>query len=141
MKIYFASSIRGGRDDKELYLKLIQHLSKYGQVLTEHIGDQKLSDLGEVHHPDNWIYNRDISWIQECDVLIAEVSTPSLGVGYEICKAEDMNKKILCLYKNQLNKRLSAMISGNLNIKVAGYETLKDAIILIDNFFKSSHKL
>jgi len=35
MKIYFAGSIRGGRDDKELYLQLIKHLAKHGQVLTE----------------------------------------------------------------------------------------------------------
>jgi len=141
MKIYFAGSIRGGREDKKLYLQLIQHLAKYGQVLTEHVGDQKLSDFGEDSQSDDWIYNRDISWVQECDILIAEVSTPSLGVGYEIGKTEDMNKKILCLYKDQPDKRLSAMISGNPNVKIARYETLKDALTLIDNFFKSSHKL
>ena len=137
MKIYFAGSIRGGRDDKELYLQLIQHLTKYGQVLTEHIGDQSLSDFGENDPSDELIYNRDMSWIQKCDVVVAEVSTPSLGVGYEIGKAENMNKRMLCLYKNQQNKRLSAMISGNPNVKITRYETLKDAVKHIDNFFKS----
>ena len=138
MKIYFAGSIRGGRDDKELYLQLIQHLAKYGQVLTEHVGDQDLSDFGEKGLSDDWIYNRDMSWVQESDVLVAEVSTPSLGVGYEISKAEDMKKKILCLYKkNQQNKELSAMISGNSNINIAKYETLEDAVKHIDAFFES----
>jgi 2'-deoxynucleoside 5'-phosphate N-hydrolase len=47
MKIYFAGSIRGGRDDKELYLDIIKWLGKYGTVLTEHIGDATLSALGE----------------------------------------------------------------------------------------------
>jgi len=136
MKIYFAGSIRGGRDDKKLYLRLIRHLAKYGQVLTEHIGDQNLSDFGEDDLSDDWIYNRDISWIQESDVLVAEVSTPSLGVGYEIGKAEDMGKKILCLCRDRQNKKLSAMISGNPNMKVARYETLKEAINHIDGFFK-----
>jgi hypothetical protein len=47
MKIYFAGSIRGGREDKNLYLQLIHHLSQYGQVLTEHIGDVDLTEFGE----------------------------------------------------------------------------------------------
>lgn len=137
MKIYFAGSIRGGRDDKELYLQLIQHLAQYGQVLTEHVGDGNLTEFGEDGPSDEWIYNRDINWVRQSDVLVAEVSTPSLGVGYEIGKAEDMNKKMLCLYRNQQNKRLSAMINGNPNVKIARYETLEDAVNHIDSFFKS----
>jgi len=137
MKIYFAASIRGGRDDKGLYSQLIQHLAKYGQVLTEHIGNENLTEFGEDGSSDEWIYNRDMDWIRQSDVIIAEVSTPSLGVGYEIGKAEGMNKKILCLYRDQQNKRLSAMISGNSNVKIARYETLEDAFSHIDNFFES----
>ncbi len=137
MKIYFAGSIRGGRNDKELYLQLIQHLANYGNVLTEHVGDGNLTEFGEEGPSDDWIYNRDMCWVRESDVVIAEVSTPSLGVGYEIGRAEDTNKRILCLYRDQQNKRLSAMISGNPNVKIARYETLEDAVNHIDNFFKS----
>lgn len=137
MKIYFAGSIRGGRVDKEFYLHLIKHLAQYGQVLTEHVGDGNLTEFGEDGPSDVWIYNRDLDWISQSDIIIAEVSTPSLGVGYEIGKAENMNKKMLCLYRNQQNKRLSAMISGNSNVKIARYEKLEDAINHIDSFFKS----
>ncbi len=136
MKIYFAGSIRGGRDNKELYFQLIQHLAQYGQILTEHIGNRNLTEFGEDGPSDEWIYNRDMSWVQESDVVIAEISIPSLGVGYEVGKAEDMNKKILCLYKNQQDKSLSAMINGNPNMKIARYETLEDAVSHIDNFFQ-----
>lgn len=131
MKIYFAGSIRGGRDDKDLYHQLIQHLSRYGEVLTEHVGDDN-PDSGENsdESSDEIIYHRDMIWLRDSDVMIAEVSTPSLGVGYEIGKAETLNKRILCLYRNQL----SAMISGNPNVKLARYETLKDATEIIDNF-------
>lgn len=137
MKIYFAGSIRGGRDDKDLYLQLIQHLTRYGEVLTEHVGDEKLTDLGEDGPYDQWIYDRDMSWLHEADVMIAEVSTPSLGVGYEIGQAEALNKKILCLYRKRLGKRLSAMIDGNPNMKTVIYEDLKDAIAKIDDFFRT----
>ncbi|MBC8196923.1 MAG: nucleoside 2-deoxyribosyltransferase [Candidatus Marinimicrobia bacterium] len=135
MKIYFAGSIRGGRNDKELYLKLIQHLSTYGQVLTEHVGDINLTEFGEDGPSDKWIFDRDISWIEEADILIAEVSTPSLGVGYELAKAELLGKKILCLYRNQKNKRLSAMINGNQYMIVKNYFSIIEAKKQIDEFF------
>ncbi|MEZ4526596.1 MAG: hypothetical protein R2941_11810 [Desulfobacterales bacterium] len=44
MKIYFAGSIRGGRDDVEIYRKLIAFLKSFGQVLTEHVGDTGLTE-------------------------------------------------------------------------------------------------
>jgi len=69
--------------------------------------------------------------------VIAEVSTPSIGVGYEIGIAEGLNKNTLCLFRNQQDKKLSAMISGNRKIKIATYENVEDAISKIDNFFKS----
>ena len=47
MKIYFAGSIRGGRDDQELYSAMIEELQTYGEVLTEHIGSSDLGNQGE----------------------------------------------------------------------------------------------
>ncbi|NOZ46350.1 MAG: nucleoside 2-deoxyribosyltransferase [Chlorobi bacterium] len=136
MKIYFAGSIRGGRNDKELYFKIIDYLRKYGQVLTEHIGDLDLTETGEDGPNDEWIYKRDMTWLMEANVLIAEVSTPSLGVGYEIAYAEKFNKKILCLYHEQTDKRLSAMISGNYSLKVKKYKSIEDAKKYIDDFLR-----
>jgi 2'-deoxynucleoside 5'-phosphate N-hydrolase len=135
MKIYFAGSICGGRGDKELYFQLIEYLHTYGQVLTEHVGSKELTEKGEDTLPEEKIYSRDVSWIKEADVLVAEVSTPSLGVGYEIGRAEEMNKKILCLYRDQEDKKLSAMISGNPKIEVARYKEKEDALQQIDAFF------
>ncbi len=48
MKIYFAGSIRGGRDDSEIYFKIIEMLQATGaDVLTEHIGSSELTSHGE----------------------------------------------------------------------------------------------
>jgi len=80
-KVYFAGSIRGGRDDQELYQSLITEIGKYAMVLTEHIGKKNL-EMGETNLTDAYIYERDMEWIREADLIIAEVSTPSLGVGY-----------------------------------------------------------
>lgn len=137
MKIYFAGSISGGRSDKELYLLLIQHLTKHGRVLTEHIGDPNLGNSGEDGQTDDWIYQRDLEWLEESDVIVAEVSIPSLGVGYEIGKAESIKKPILCLFRNREGQRLSAMIAGNPNFCTERYQTLEEAKTLIDQFFST----
>ena len=136
MKIYFAGSIRGGRDDVDLYLNIIEYLKKYGEVLTEHIGDKNLRIFGESNLKNEYIHNRDIEWVLESDVLVAEVSTASLGVGYEIGRAIENKKRVLCLYRPQEGKRLSAMIAGSQDIKNAEYNNLDEAKKIIDKFFE-----
>jgi hypothetical protein len=64
MKIYFAGSIRGGRQDQELYLKIISLLQKHGEVLTEHIGDAAVFKL-EANVTDKRIFERDVEWLKE----------------------------------------------------------------------------
>jgi len=136
MKIYFAGSISGGRNDKDLYNKIIELLKNYGSVLTEHVGDLKLGEKGEVGFTDQYIYERDISWIKEADALVAEVSTPSLGVGYEIAYAEILNKKMLCLYREGSEKRVSAMISGNKNMIIKTYRNIDELSEIFENYLK-----
>jgi 2'-deoxynucleoside 5'-phosphate N-hydrolase len=135
MKIYFAGAIRGGRADAELYLQIIKHLGTYGEVLTEHVGDGELPVLGEDGKTDEYIHQRDMVWLLRSDVVVAEVSTPSLGVGYEIGRSVEHGKKVLCLYRAQEGKKLSAMISGCHHVTNAEYLKLADAKSTIDDFF------
>lgn len=134
MKIYFAGSIRGGRDDREIYMEIIKHLQNHGQVLTEHIGSASLTSMGEGGITDEYIYQRDMEWVNEADIVVAEVTQVSLGVGYEIGWA-DGKKPIVCLYREQEGKRLSAMISGNKNLNVFNYTDLESAKAVIDGYF------
>jgi hypothetical protein len=142
-KIYFAASIRGGRDDVDLYIELIKYLGEYGDVLTEYIGDKKLTLLGENVLTDKKIHNRDMNWLSQSKYIVAEVTTASLGVGYEIGRIVERNlwipekdrKRILCLYRHQINKRLSAMIAGSKGLTSVEYETLDEAKKAIDTFF------
>jgi len=126
MKIYFAGSIRGGRDDAKLYLNIISELKQYGQVLTEHVGDEDLRISGEAGMSDKFIHDRDMDWINESDAVIAEVTTPSLGVGYEIAMAIQLKKPVFCFYKKNRGKSLSAMISGSAKTQVYNYDSFKD---------------
>jgi len=135
MKIYFAGSIRGGRGDAALYLQIIDYLKTFGEVLTEHIGDQNLTDLGDDGPTDKYIHDRDLAWLQSADILIAEVTTVSIGVGYEIGRAVESGKKVLCLFRPESGKNLSAMIAGCDELKLANYIDLNDAKLAIDEFF------
>ena len=62
MKIYFAGSIRAGRDDQEIYHQLIQGLQAHGPVLTEHVGDPALTQWGDDGPSDQMIYQRPLLW-------------------------------------------------------------------------------
>jgi len=135
MKIYFAGSIRGGRDDKELYEEIIALLGNHGDVLTEHVGDKTLSALGEQTKTTKYIHDRDVEWIKECDVVVAEVTQPSLGVGYEIAYAGLLNKTVHCFYREEEGKRLSAMIDGSSLCTIHKYKDKQEMFTAINGIF------
>jgi len=111
MKIYFAGAIRGGRRDADLYRRLIDFLECFGTVLTGHVGREELL-AREREMSEREIYERDYAWLKAADLVVAEVTTPSLGVGYEIAQAVALGKKVYCLFRPHEGVRLSAMISG-----------------------------
>ncbi len=134
MKIYFAGSIRGGREDASHYRQLIALLAEYGEVLTEHVGNAQMADDGDRGLSDAAIYARDTAWLAEADVLVAEVTTPSHGVGYEIARAEASGKPVLCLQRRSANRRLSAMLAGNPNLRIAAYENVEELRPALERF-------
>ena len=136
MKIYFAASIRGGRDDIEIYSKLIKLLQNYGTVLTEHVADANLSNKGESQLNDQDIHDRDMRWLLESDIIVAEVTNPSLGVGYELGRAIENNKKVICLYNKKMNKNISAMILGSSEITSYSYDDIDSLKNVVDKLFK-----
>ena len=120
-KIYFAGSIRGGRIDAELYGRLIKYMQKDNIVLTEHIGSPHLN-LMEQGKRDIDIYNEDTAWLRESDIVIAECTCPSLGVGYEMAYAEKLGKPCHIFY-DKSKTQLSAMLTGNPYFHIHPYET------------------
>lgn len=121
MKIYFAGSIRGGREDQARYETIVKLLGEYGEVLTEHVAEAALSDKGEDGPNDRFIHDRDMAWLGAADAIVAEVTTPSLGVGYEIGRAVDAGKPVLCLFREDSGRVLSAMIAGCPQVQVLRY--------------------
>lgn len=119
-KIYFAGSIRGGRVDAGLYRRIIAYLQRTDTVLTEHVGDLSLSVLERGRGGDAAIYAQDTAWLRESDLLIAECTCPSLGVGYELAYAERCG--IPChIFYDRGKTQLSAMLTGDPYFQIHPY--------------------
>lgn len=140
MKIYFACSISGGRKDEKAYQYLVKVLEDMGiEVPTAHISETGIEIIDGKENPLD-IYQRDVNWIEECDLLVAEVSTPSHGVGYEIGYALTLRKPVLCLYDQ--GALVSKMITGNPHplLSVRAYRDLADAEVILRRYLASSRE-
>ncbi len=136
MKIYFCGSIRGGRDLAHTYELIIGMLRKFGTVLTEHVGSDEVIQKKDKVLSEKEIHDRDLGWIVESDLLVAEVTVPSLGVGYEIGRAIEMGKPVLCLYDAGSGKALSAMIAGSDKVEIELYKKVEEIERILEEYFK-----
>lgn len=137
MNIYFSCSLTGGRNDEAIYAKIVRHLLSRGvEVPTAHLAHSAVMEQERVVVPED-VYRRDMAWIESCDAVIAEVSTPSHGVGYEIASALTRGKPILCTYRE--GTLVSKMILGNNSpgLEVRGYHTQQEALTIVDEFLDS----
>ncbi len=128
MNIYFACSITGGREYERIYQDLTAALLADGHIIpTAHLADSNVIAVEAIVAPHD-VYERDVTWIREANALIAEVSVPSHGVGYEIGFALNEGKSVLCLLQD--GRKVSKMISGNphSNLQVKIYKDANDAI-------------
>lgn len=131
-KIYFAGSIRGGRVDADLYRRIIEHIQLTDVVLTEHIGSKSLNLKEQGIADDAHIYRQDTTWLLQSDMVIAECTCPSLGVGYELAYAEWHG--IAChIFYDSSKTQLSAMLRGNSYFNIHHYSSEVELMHLIDN--------
>lgn len=141
MNIYFACSITGGREFEPVYQVIVRALLEAGhQVPTAHLADPGVMALEQVVGARE-VFERDTAWIRACDGLIAEVSVPSHGVGYEIGFALGLGKPVLCLYRQ--GRAVSRMITGNPDprMRVAVYQEPQEAARLACAFAEKVKQL
>lgn len=131
MKIYFAGAIRAGRENAERFKQIIECLKQYGEVLTEHIASVSI-DGEPISMID--VHDRDLKYILASECIVAEVSTPSTGVGYEIGRGLENGKKVLCLYYTKADKKVSGMVEGCRDICLSHYNSINEANKAIDVF-------
>ena len=134
MNIYFSCSITGGRRDQAIYQHIVTHLTAQGHdVPTAHLSRADILDEERVIDPQD-VYNRDVNWVKDCSALVAEVSTPSHGVGYEIALALFLDKPVFCCYREDV--KVSKMLTGNTHpyMKVFSYTNEDSLLSALDQF-------
>ena len=134
-KIYFAGSIRGGRVDAGLYQRIIAFIKQTDTVLTEHVGSLKLNLLEQGKDKDSLIYEQDTAWLRESDLVIAECTCPSLGVGYELAYAERFGKPVHIFY-DKTKTQLSAMLTGDTYFTIHPYEEPEEIFPMLEELLK-----
>src|SRR5579872_3360766 len=114
MKIYFGFTVAGDRSAIETARRVVGLLEDRGhEVLTRHlVADNAWEADRSISAQD--VFRRDMAWLEQCDLFIAEVSGSSFGLGFEagyVLGATD--KKVILLYRRELEKRVSLLITGN----------------------------
>lgn len=134
-KIYLAAPMLGDRRALETVREIINGLRRKGHViLTEHVAEEVL-DIERGLSPRE-IFERDVRLLDEAELLVAEVSYPSLGVGFEIAYFLLKGKPALAFAKENRENKVSAMIRGITweNFRFYTYQTWEDVVDLVELF-------
>ena len=124
--IYFSGSISGGREDRAIYRRIVNALEDAGhRVFAGAVTSESIDAAGEPLEALQ-IFERDLGWIEEVaeagGILVAEVSRPSVGVGYEIAAARyRYDMPVVCMYRPAFTSRCSGMIAGDPSIRLIEY--------------------
>ena len=140
MIVYCAAPIKGDQKFHNYCLDIIKQVSSLGHTA--------LSELNSEFKPaipltDSEIFSRDIKWIDKREIVIAEVSGPSLGVGFEIAYSIYKKKINVLALVNSEAQDVSAMVTGChselLTIKkYADTEDLKKSVSVFIKKFEST---
>jgi nucleoside 2-deoxyribosyltransferase len=117
MRIYLACTVRGDRGGLSAARALADLLERQGHtVLTRHLLADD-ADAAESALSERAVFERDVSWLNAADVLIAEASGSSYGVGFEVGyvlgRAESSGQRVLLLYDAARRPHISRLIAGN----------------------------
>ena len=117
MQIYLACTVRGDRGAVAGLRSLVASLEGAGHtVLTKHLLEDNV-DTAESSLTERDVYARDIAWLEACDMLIADASGSSFGVGFEVGyvlgRSDRANQRVVLLYHADRRDRISRLIVGN----------------------------
>ncbi len=119
MKVYLASTVRGDRGGVSAGRVIRERLQRDGHdVLTSHLLDDDV-DAAESQLSEAEVFRRDLDWLSQCDLLVAEASGSSFGVGFEVgyvlARAHETGQQVLLLYDRTRRAMISRLVVGNVH--------------------------
>ncbi|MEX0896395.1 MAG: hypothetical protein WDZ94_05710 [Patescibacteria group bacterium] len=123
MKVYFTASLRGNLIEGLDYKIIYKILEKSGHT---HLDSTLLnSDIQEFYNNSASkqlnLYKKTHENIGRADVVILEVSVPSLSMGYVLHKALDASKPVILLYKKGFDPHFAMSIQHD-KLQVLEYD-------------------
>src|SRR5262249_26207954 len=117
MKVYLACTVRGDRGGVAAGRAICERLQRAGhEVLTTHLLADDV-DAAEARLAERDVYERDLDWLTRCDVLVAEASGSSYGVGFEVGyvlgRASASGQRVVLVYDLERRDAISRLITGN----------------------------
>ena len=113
----------------------MKELQKYGEVLDAEVADDNVL-IKEQGIPDNEIFEKLEKKLDQADIVFAELTVTSLGVGYEIGYADKSNKRIIGIYDKTVVPKITTMLRGNKRLKIIPYEDINDIISNLEVILK-----
>ena len=142
MNIYLACTVRGDRGAIRVVRELADALEHLGHtVLTRHLLADDV-DTAESALTERDVFSRDMEWLSAADVLIAEASGSSYGVGFEVGyvlgRSEITRQRVLLLYDEARRPFVSRLIVGNLhpNCTTRSYRAAEDLLRIVPDFLQ-----
>lgn len=116
MTVYLAFTVRGNRGALAAARAVSDLLRRHGHhVLTTHLLADD-ADVAESALTERQVYERDIEWLESADLLIAEASGSSYGVGFEVGyvlgRSSQTRQRVLLLFDAARRPSISRLIGG-----------------------------
>lgn len=152
MTIYLACTVRGDRGGVAAGRAICARLEHHGHdVQTKHLLRDDV-EAAESQLTEREIFERDLDWLSRCDVLVAEASGSSYGVGFEVGyvlgrahrqtqgvvshsnSAAHTGQRVVLLYNTERRHAVSRLITGNCdgNCTTFGYSSIEELTAFID---------
>ena len=142
LSIYLACTVRGDRGAVSVLRTLAGALEEMGHtILSRHLLDDDV-DSAESALGERDVFIRDIEWLEQCDVLVAEASGSSFGVGFEVGyvlgRSDRTSQRVILMYGTTRRNQISRLIVGNAHPRcdVVAYDDPASLMTALTNLLK-----
>jgi nucleoside 2-deoxyribosyltransferase len=144
VKIYLACTVRGDRGALDTVRTLADALEAMGHtVLTRHLLAEDV-ETAESALTEKDVFTRDMAWLTAADVVIADASGSSYGVGFEVGyvlgRSDVSGQRVLLLYDKARRTAVSRLISGNVHphCTIYAYRAAEDLLRVLPAFLQQA---
>ncbi|MEX2662802.1 MAG: nucleoside 2-deoxyribosyltransferase [Vicinamibacterales bacterium] len=144
MNIYLACTVRGDRGALSTVRTLADALESMGHtVLTRHLLADDV-EAAESALTEQDVFTRDLEWLTAADVVIADASGSSYGVGFEVGyvlgRSAVSGQRVLLLFDEARRPAVSRLISGNMHphCTTYAYRAAEDLLGIVPAFLQQA---